>query len=385
MSSLGVAVVCFPSFGGSGVIAADLAVGLAGRGHRVHLLASAPPSRPLPASERLRFQRVEVPAYPLLEHAPYDLAMASAIAELGERETLDVVHVHYAVPHAVSAHLARELLGARAPRLVVTLHGTDVTHVGSHPSYRPVTRFALERAGALTVPSAYLRGEVYARLGLHESTPIAVIPNFVDTARFAPAERKDPARLASLFGEGASGPVLFHVSNLRPVKRVPELIEVLARVRRRVPARLVIVGDGPERERALGRAVALGVQGSVHFLGNRDDFAAELQHADAFVLTSDSESFGLAALEALSAGVPVVAYGTGGLPELVTPEVGRLVPVGDVAALAEAIVELTSSRERQARLAQAARQRVLSHFRPEPALERYEACYERALAARGRA
>src|SRR5262249_20442396 len=235
----------------------------------------------------------------------YGEAVACHLVELARREPLDLVHLHYAVPHAASAMLAAQVLGDAAPAMVVTLHGTDVTVLGPHPSLAAVTAFALDRCAGLTTPSQYLRAQAVDHFGLSPRR-IEVIANFVDLERFAPPVRRDPGQLASLFaasGErsetiGGDGPVLFHVSNFRPIKRPLDLIEVLARVRRTLPARLVLVGDGPERTAVLARARALGVTGAVCALGRRRDFAGLLGHADGFLLTSESESFGVAAVGA---------------------------------------------------------------------------------------
>jgi len=382
---LAIGIVCYPSLGGSGVVACELAVGLAKRGHRVHVIASAPPSRPLPDCDRLFFHEVAVSDYPLFDHPPYALALASTIVEVTRDHRLDLLHVHYAVPHAASAYLARQVLGRSAPRLVTTLHGTDVTCVGTSPSYQSITCFTVAASDGLTVPSDFLRREAHRLLGLHEESPIEVIPNFVDTNHFAPATQRDRTHLDQLFtavaGEAveADGPILFHVSNFRALKRVSDLMDILARVRRHVPARLVLVGDGPDHARAAQRARDLGLTQSVCFLGKRPDFAEYLKHADAFVLPSESESFGVAALEALSAGVPVCAYRVGGLPEVVTDAVGQLVEPFDVDALARAVVEVVTHPLRRAQLGRAARAHVLAHFRLEPAVERYEAYFRRVL------
>jgi N-acetyl-alpha-D-glucosaminyl L-malate synthase BshA len=383
---LRIGVVCYASLGGSGVIAADLAAGLAERGHRVHVIAGAPLSRPLAASARLAFHAVTVPDYPLFEQPPYELALAAAIADVARAEQLDIVHAHYGVPHAASAYLARQVLASAAPRVVTTLHGTDVTGVGAHPSYRSITRFTVAASDALTVPSEFLRRAARDLLGEAELPSIEVIPNFVDTEQFVPAAQRDRSRFDPFFaaGQRGDGPVLFHVSNFRPVKRVGDLLDVLARVRRRRPARLVLVGDGPERQHAAERAAALGVADAVSFLGLRADFAAELRHADAFVLPSATESFGVAALEALSSGVPVFGYRVGGLPEVVAPSVGTLVESGDVAALADAVLAAIGDPARHAVMAHAARAHVLQRFGRAAALDRYEACYRRVLADPGR-
>lgn len=382
--SLTLGVACFSSFGGSGVVASELATGLARRGHRVHLLASAPPSRPLPACKRLSFHPIRVAEYPLFEHAPYALAAASAMVELARSTKLDLLHVHYAVPHAASAYLARQMLGGQL-RVVTSLHGTDVTTVGADPCYREVTRFTVAASDGIVVPSAHLAAEALGLLadeaGLIDAPPIEVIPNFVDTERFAPAAARDPRHFDALFSEGPRGPVLFHVSNFRPIKRTGDLVEVLARVRRAHPhARLVLVGDGPERAATEARFGEAGLRGAVVFLGKQDSFVEHLKHADAFLLPSHTESFGVAALEALSTGVPVFGYRVGGLPELVTPAVGHLVEPHDPAALAEAVGSALASPSTLAALSVAARTRALEQFRIEPALDRYEQYFARVIA-----
>ena len=368
---LRIGVVCFPSLGGSSVVASELALGLAERGHEVHLMASACPAR-AHESERLAFHPVVVPGYPLFEHPPYGLAVASLIVEVTRRHALDLVHVHYAVPHASSALLARQVLGARAPRLVTSLHGTDVAPLGADPSYRTVTAHAVAVSDQIVVPSAFLRAQVYARLGVPADVAVEIIANFVDTDRFAPAAEP---RMGA-----ASAPVrLIHVSNLRPVKRAHDLVEVLARVRRHLDASLTIIGDGPDRDAVVARAVALGVERHLELLGKRADFVDELRRADAFVLPSAIESFGVAALEALSAGVPVFGYRVGGLPEVVVDGVGRLVEPFDVDALAHAVVETVSSPAAHAAMGRAARAHVLTRYRREPAIDRYLATFHRAL------
>jgi L-malate glycosyltransferase len=382
---LAIGIVCYASLGGSGVVASDLAAGLARRGHRVHVIASAPPSRPLPDCDRLSFHEVAVSDYSLFEQPPYELGVAATIVDVASHHRLDLVHVHYAIPHAASAHLARQVLGRAAPRLVTTLHGTDVTRIGADPLYRTITRFTVAASDGITTPSEFLRKQAEILLGRAGGPPIEVIPNFVDTDHFTPDGDGDRSRLSGLFGgagdEEGDAPILFHVSNFRTVKRAADLIDVLARVRRRVPARLVLVGDGPERERTAALAQDLGVAASVCFLGGRADFAEYLRHADAFVLPSESESFGVAALEALSCGVPVFGYRVGGLPEVVSAAVGRLVEPFDVEALAAAVLEVVTDPEKRATFGRNARAHALAHFRRDPAIERYEAFYRGLLAS----
>jgi N-acetyl-alpha-D-glucosaminyl L-malate synthase BshA len=270
------------------------------------------------------------------------------------------------------------VLGAAAPAMVVTLHGTDVTRLGAHPSLHPVTAFALAACDGVTTPSRYLQGEAAACFGL-PAERIQVISNFVDVDRFAPPPARDPAQLARLFAGPGDGPILFHVSNFRPIKRPLDLVDVLARVRREVPARMVLVGDGPERAAVMERAAAFGLGDAMCFLGRRDDFEGLLGHADGFVLPSESESFGLAALEAMAAGVPVFGYRVGGLPEVVADGTGTLVPCGELDALAGAIV--AGVRERDA-LGRAARARAEAHFRSDRVVATYETYFRRVLAGR---
>jgi N-acetyl-alpha-D-glucosaminyl L-malate synthase BshA len=375
LANLSVGVACFSTFGGSGVVAAEVATSLARRGHRVHVFSDAPPGRldlGHAGVDSLTFHAVEAPAYPQLGHDLYTLALASKIIDVARREGLDVVHAHYALPHAVSAELARQVLAAErpafAPRVVTTLHGTDTTLVGIDPTFLPLTRFAVLGSDAVTVPSTWLAETTRRNLALPEAFTLDVVPNFVDTARFAP-------------GAAAEPPVLVHVSNFRPLKRVTDVVRVFARVRAARPARLRLVGDGPERATVEALARELGVAADVDFLGERDDLPAALADAAVFLLPSETESFGLAALEALACGVPVVASRTGGVPEVVPDgEVGFLHAVGDCDAMAASTLRLLEDPALRARLGRAARARAEAEFRVEPAVLRYEAIYRRVLA-----
>lgn len=384
---LSVGIVCFPNLGGSGIIATELAVGLSFRGHRVHVIASSPPSRTLPTCERLFLHEVRVPTHPALQHPPYGLALAGSLIEIASDHKLDVVHVHYAVPHATSAYLARQVLGAAAPRIVVTLHGSDVTQIGSDPSLRATTRFAVVQADGVTVPSAFLKAEIYDKLGVPEGRAIEVIPNFVDTERFTPAPVRDRSRFDAIFAsaggdpEDRGAPVLFHVSSFRPVKRVVDLVEVLASVRRRMKARLMLIGDGPDRQSLMSRARELNVQRHVCLVGAHAEFVDYLRNADVFLLPSESESFGVAALEALSCGVPVVAYRVGGIPDVVVPAVGRLVEPFDVQAFAAATAGILSDPDSRETMGRAARAHVTTRFGRDAAISRYEDHYRRVLDA----
>jgi N-acetyl-alpha-D-glucosaminyl L-malate synthase BshA len=372
---LRVGVVCFSTFGGSGVVASEIAMGLAERGHTVHVFSDDVPGRLEGGAANPRVHVVDKPATPPLKHFPYTLALASAIVEVARRERLDVVHAHYAVPHAATAYLARQILAAGPgsgppPRVVTTLHGTDITLVGSDETFLPLTRFAINASDAVTTPSAWLAEATYEKLDVPREQRIDVIPNFVDTARFRPAAASRAGAL----------PTLIHVSNFRPLKRVGDVVRVFARVRAGTPARLQLVGDGPERAAVEALAVSLGVAGDVDFVGERGDLPELLAGASVFLLPSETESFGLAALEALACGVPVVASRVGGVPEVVADgQTGFLCGVGDVEGMAAAVGRLLAEPALLGAHAAAARARAETFARG-PALDRYVALYRRVLA-----
>lgn len=386
MNKRTLAVVCYPSLGGSGIIATDLALGLSARGHTVHMITTTPLARRLQQSERLRLHVSEAPSYPVFDGAPPQmLGLASAIARICDAYAVELLHVHYAVPHAASAYLARQLLGKRGPALVTTLHGSDVTRVGVEPAYQEITRFCVESSDAITTPSVYLRERAYELLGISLARRIEVIENAVDTERFVPASTRAPRHFDALFSAAVSGErfkTLIHVSNFRAIKRTTDLIELLGQLNRSMPVRLLLVGDGPERAASEARAAALGLREHARFLGAQTDFLQHLQQADAFVLTSENESFGLAALEALSCGVPVFGYKVGGLASVVSEEVGRLVPAFDRGALSRALLDVLRDDALRRRLGQAARQRALDRFQLQPTLDRYEQLFERLCFAR---
>lgn len=382
-SPLKIGVVCYPSYGGSGVVGTELALAMARRGHELHLIASAPPARFRPPEANVVFHRVSVPSYPLFEHAPYTLALAATIAEVSRSAQLDIVHTHYAVPHVVGAYLARKIVGAGSPRLIATLHGTDVSPVGNDPHLRPVLQLALRDCDAITVPSAHLRARAFSELELPPDLSLEVIPNFVDTTRFRPGDGREPlAAVTSLLTDDAL-PLLIHVSNFRPLKRVLDAVEVFAQVVAARPARLVLVGDGPERGRAEQRLRALGLEKHAHFLGNRGDVAELLRCCDVMLAPSENESFGLAALEALSSGVPVVAARVGGLEELIQDgQNGFLAAFGDIEAMARAVLLLLEDPARAATFRAAARVAAETRWHAEPIIDRFEACYRRTLEGR---
>jgi len=365
---LNIGISCYPTFGGSGVVATEIGLGMARRGHRVHLFAYDRPARLAESADGIIFHRIEVRDYPVFHQPPYTLALTSRMVDVARHEKLDILHVHYAVPHATSAFLARSVLGAHAPRIVTTLHGTDITLVGSDPTYRPITRFSIQQSDAVTTPSTWLRDETHRLLDL-DGLPIDVIPNFVDMQRFAP-NRTLP------YGDRPAA--LVHVSNFRAVKRVPDVVEVFAGVLRERPAHLTLIGDGPERGRVEYLVERLGLQTKVDFVGELHDVRAHLQEADLFLLPSESESFGVAALEAQAMGVPVIASRVGGLPEVIADhETGRLLPVGDIAGMTTAALELLADPARLGRMRLAARERAVGRFEMNAVLDGYVALYRR--------
>lgn len=378
-----IGVSCYPTYGGSGAIATELGLNMAARGHEVHFISYAQPFRLDRFRERVFFHEVEMEHYPLFDHPPYSLALAVAIHAAARTHELDLVHVHYAIPHAASAWIAHEMLRDEGERLpvVTTLHGTDITLTGVHPSFKSITRFSILKSHGLTAVSGWLADETVRNFEV-ERERIEVIPNFVDTGLFRPG--REPCHRAALAPGGEK--ILMHVSNFREVKRVADAVEVLDRVRRRVPARLVLVGDGPDRARVEARARELGVSDHVLFLGKHQSVAELLSCADLFVLPSGNESFGLAALEAMSSGAPVIASNIGGIPEVVPHgEAGFLAPLGDIETMADAALELLLDDDLHQRFSQAARARAVEFYAARRVVPRYEELYRRVIAAHGTA
>lgn len=371
-----IGITCYPTYGGSGALATELGLALARRGHHVHFITYAAPFRLRGYTERVWFHEVDtsIGRYPLFDHFPYTLALASKQHEVAQREQLDVLHVHYAVPHATTAFLAREMLGTSSRlKVITTLHGTDITLVGQEASFFAITQFSIERSDAVTAVSGYLRDETYRAFGCVQSQ-IDVIPNFVNLDEYQPAS----AECSGLAPEGHR--IITHVSNFREVKRVKDVVRVFARIRRALPATLLMIGDGPERDDAEREARTLEVGDDVRFLGRLDSVASLLQASDLFLLPSQSESFGLAALEAMACGAPVVATNTGGLPEVIVDgETGILEPAGSVEAMARRAIALLRdpARHQQMREAAVAAAREFSADRIVP---QYEALYERIAA-----
>lgn len=378
---LKIGISCYPTYGGSGVIATEIGMGMARRGHKVHFICYEVPGRLDRFSENIFFHEVVIRDYPLFEYPNYDLALASKMVEVCTYEKLDLLHVHYAVPHATSAYLAKQGLGEIAPKSITTLHGTDITLVGNERSYLPITRFSILQSDGVTAPSLFLRQATYDKLNIPTSVRIEVIPNFVDTQRFKPRIGNSPCALQRCFAENASRPTLTHVSNFRPVKRVLDVIKVFAEVNKQIPSHLVLAGDGPERSHAEDLVRELGIWKDVCFLGKQELIEDILQSSSVFLLPSQNESFGLAALEALSCGVPVVASKAEGLPELIKHgEVGFLSDVGDVGDMAGNVLRLLKDPNLHGNMSAAARKLAVDKFDISKIIEDYERYYFEVLA-----
>jgi L-malate glycosyltransferase len=372
-----IGITCYPTYGGSGAVATELGVALARLGHEIHFVTYKQPFRLPPFTPRVYFHEVDVGRYPLFEYPPYDLALAVRMHEVVQTHGLDLLHCHYAIPHATSAWIAREMLersGSYVP-VVTTLHGTDITIVGQDPSYHAITKFSIEKSDGLTAVSSFLQRETLNTFGC-TACRIEVIPNFIDPDVY------DRSKYTSVFDEqvGRDTRVLMHVSNFRPVKRIPDVLQVFARVSKRVPSVLVMVGDGPERVDAEALARELGVDDRVFFLGKIDAVAPLLAGADLFLIPSDRESFGLGALEALASGVPVIGADVGGLPEVVRQgETGFLAPVGDVEAMAGAAIDLLEDDRKWQRMSELAAGDARERFGEAEIVAKYEEFYRYAV------
>jgi N-acetyl-alpha-D-glucosaminyl L-malate synthase BshA len=387
---MNIGIVCYASVGGSGIVATELGKDLATRGHRVHILSSDTPVRLSDYQPGLSFHRVETPSYPLFREPQYLLSLANKIVQVSREEKLDIVHAHYAIPHATAAYLARQILGSRGtsgpaggsagadtcvPRVITTLHGTDITLLGADRSYSETVAFCIQQSDGVTAVSNSLRDDTYRELGV--TREIRVVPNFVDCHLHY---RRVVPQIRSEFAPHGQR-LLVHVSNFRPVKRVKTVVDVFARVREHVPSRLLMVGDGPELTEAMGLARSLGAAGDVLFLGEQDQVVPLLSAADVFLLPSEQESFGLAALEAMACEVPVVASRVGGLPEVITHGAdGFLHELDDLDGMAQSCVRLLTDELLHQRMAAAARQTAEQRFSDARIVPMYEAYYREVLA-----
>jgi len=379
---MNIGMVCYASVGGSGVVATELAHALAVRGHRVHLISSEPPFRWRSGVPGLSFVPVAVPPYPLFREPQYLLALSNTIARVAEERRLDIVHAHYAVPHATAAYLADQLLASTAavvtPRTVTTLHGTDITLVGSDPSYARVVAFSIERSHGVTAVSRSLKADTIAALGIRHE--IRVIPNFLDCAEYR--RQPDPELRARLCPDDLCDALVVHVSNFRPVKRVDVVLDVFRLIRRSVRARLILVGDGPDRAGLERRVVDERLTDAVSFVGEQQNLVPWLSVADLFLLPSAQESFGLAALEAMACEVPVVASSVGGLPEIIEDGVTGFVCHPDaVETMAGRGVALLTDPALRARTTRAATEVVRNRYCTQLVVPLYEAAYRDVLAS----
>lgn len=370
-----IGIVCYPTFGGSGVVATELGIALSDKGHEVHFITYKQPVRLELLSHHIHFHEVVVPQYPLFQYQPYELALSSKLVNVVKEHQLELLHVHYAIPHAYAGYMAKKILeeeGIKIP-MVTTLHGTDITLVGSHPFYKPAVTFSIKKSDAVTSVSQNLKEETLRLFGLENG--IDVVPNFIDMQKYnvhyTDCQR---AMMAS-----SNERIVAHVSNLRPVKRTLDVIEIFDRILKKIPAKLIMVGEGPDKEAAEDLCIAKGIDQQVLFLGNSSEVNKILSFTDLFLLPSEKESFGLAALEAMASGVPVVSSNTGGLPEVNQHGVsGYLNDIGDVAGMADHAISILENPETLAKFKRQARE-VASKFQIDQIVPLYEKVYQKAL------
>jgi N-acetyl-alpha-D-glucosaminyl L-malate synthase BshA len=373
-----IGITCYPTYGGSGVVATELGIELAARGHEIHFITYSQPFRLTGREGNIFFHEVAVSNYPLFEHPPYDLALATRMAEVAEFYSLDLLHVHYAIPHSVSALLARQMLASRGLHLpfITTLHGTDITLIGLDRSYLPITKFGIEQSDGVTAISSYLRDRTREAFGI--DSEIEVIRNFVNCDVYI----RNPELVAAMRPRFAQPQerLLVHLSNFRPVKRIQDVVEVFARVAAAMPARLMLIGDGPDRSVAEYLARQHNIQDRIHFVGKQDNVNELLPLADLMLMPSEMESFGLAALEAMACGVPVIATNVGGVPELIhNGQNGLLFEVGDVDSMASAAIELLRDEDKLKKMAREGRKTAQDHFCASRVIPLYESYYDRVL------
>jgi N-acetyl-alpha-D-glucosaminyl L-malate synthase BshA len=371
-----VGITCYPTVGGSGAVATELGKQLARRGHQIHFVSHRMPFRLDDLNGNVQFHEVDVSTYSLFEYPPHDLALAAKMAEVARDHKLDLLHVHYAIPFAISGFIAQHMLGAPPPKLITTLHGTDITLVGQDRSFIDITRFGIEQSDGVTAVSDFLK-----RMTIDEfevTNHIEVIHNFIDLSVYGRNRVGQHLERASYARPEQK--ILLHVSNFRPVKRVVDVVRIFERVSREVPSVLLMVGEGPERASAQTLAKRLGLQDRVRFLGRQDRIEELTALADVFLLPSELESFGLSALEAMASEVPVVGSDAGGMPEVVQhTETGYLLPVGDIEGMAARTIEILKDDERARCMGQAARRRATSLFNADRIVTQYERYYEKVL------
>ncbi len=370
---MNIGITCYPTYGGSGIVATELGQQLAQRGHTIHFISSALPMRLMELGDRVYFHAVEAGTYPLFEHVPYDLALATKMLEVARLRKLDILHVHYAIPHSISGYLAREMMRPQRLPVVTTLHGTDITLVGKDHSYLPVTQFGIQQSDGVTAVSHFLKQATLQEFCAR--CDIRVIPNFVDSTRVRRFFSKEIRERFARNGEK----VIAHLSNFRPVKRIPDVIRIFAEVLKHTPAVLLMLGDGPERSNAQYMVSEMGIANRVFFVGMIGMVESYLSVADVLLLPSQTESFGVSALEAMACEVPVVASDVGGLPELINNgDAGYLCPVGDVEGMARAVLNILQP-DALDEFRFRARKRAVELFSAERIVPEYEKYYQQVL------
>lgn len=371
-----IGITCYPTYGGSGVVATELGIALASKGHDVHFISYAFPHRLKHFVENVYFHEVEMSNYPLFEHSLYGLSLTSKMMEVIEYEKLDLMHVHYAIPHATSAYLAKQILKKNNAdiKIITTLHGTDITLVGLEPSFLPLVKFSIEESDGVTAVSRFLKEKTLTNY--HINKDIEVIHNFIDNEEFKPKQDCQYRKRFAPNGEK----VLIHTSNFRPVKRVPDTIKILEIVKKQIPAKLILVGDGPDRSETERLARELGLHEDVYFLGKQDSISEILNAADIFLMPSQSESFGLSALEAMACGLPVVSSSIGGLPELILHnETGYIAEFADAERMAKYTIDLLKNERKYNIFSKNSRDRAVNVFDKSLIVPQYEAYYEKIL------
>jgi N-acetyl-alpha-D-glucosaminyl L-malate synthase BshA len=380
-----IGISCYPTFGGSGVVATELGLELSKRGHEVHFISYSVPMRLKSFSENVFFHKVEMSNYPLFDFPLYSIALASRIVEVAKYNGLDLVHAHYAIPHATSAYLAREIIkeenlsgkNGSDLKIITTLHGTDITLVGLEISFLPTMKFSIQKSDGVTAVSSFLKVKTISQYGITKD--IEVIPNFIDIEKYHRLSNHETDCLKERYSKNGEK-ILVHTSNFRPLKRVDDCIRIFNEVRKKIPSKLLLIGDGPERSNCEYLAKDLGIHDDVTFYGNQESFVEILSVADLFLMPSQSESFGLSGLEAMACGVPVVSSNAGGLPELnLHGETGYIAEVGEVNKMAEYAIDLLENKKKYKIFAENARNRAVNLFSTEKIVPLYEKYYEKIL------
>lgn len=373
---MNIGITCYPTYGGSGVVATELGKALAEKGHKVHFISYGIPMRLNHLKENVFYHEVEMSNYPLFEFPLYSLALASKMIEVCEYEDIDLLHVHYAIPHSVSAYLAKQVLekNTHKVKIITTLHGTDITLVGLEPSFLPLVKFSIEKSDGVTAVSKFLKDKTITNYQINKE--IEVIPNFVDTEVYKP---KDDCVFKSHFAPNGEK-ILVHISNFRPVKRVPDVIRIFYLVKQKIPSKLILAGDGPERTECERLVRELNIKDDVYFLGKQEAVVDILNASDLFIMPSQSESFGLSALEAMACGIPTITTSIGGLPELVVHnETGYIAEIGDIERMAKYAIDLLKNSNKYKKFSENARKRAVEFFNKEKIVKQYEDFYLRIL------